>query len=152
MKTCPGCGTPKGNGEARCEVCGAVLTSEDIAPGNTEPTDAAEVTAIGTGPYLVVVSTGDKIPLTKPEIVIGREDPVRNISPDIDTTPIGGLEGGVSRRHAKLTESNGQYSIEDLSSTNYTLVNKEKLRPATPRQLTPGDEIHLGRVALSYRP
>ena len=130
MKTCPGCGNPKGNGEARCEVCGAVLTSEDIAPGNTEPTDASEVKAIGTGPYLVV-STGDKIPLTKPEIVIGREDPGRNIFPDIDTTPIGGLKGRVSPRHAKLTESNGQYSIEDLSSTNYTLVNKEKLRPAT---------------------
>ena len=111
---------------------------------------AAEEEESITGPYLVVVSTGDKIPLTKPEMVIGREDPISNIFPDIDTTPFGGLEGGVSRKHAKLIESAGQYSIEDLNSTNYTLVNKEKQEPSTPRQLAAGDEIRLGRVALLY--
>ena len=38
-------------------------------------------------PHLVVVSTGEKILLTEQEAIIGREDPISSIFPDIDTTP-----------------------------------------------------------------
>ncbi len=135
--------------------------SDEGEAGEPESTDPAGDVVAATesdadadgdlaGPHLVVVTTGDKIPLTKPEMVIGREDPISNIFPDIDTTPFGGLEGGVSRKHAKLIEAEGEYSIEDLNSTNYTLVNKEKQEPASPRKLIAGDEIRLGRVAMLY--
>lgn len=139
--------------EASAEASGAADASEETeASGDT--TDVIEELPVEeediVGPYLVVVSTGDKIPLTSSEIVIGREDPISNIFPDVDTTPFGGLEGGVSRKHAKITESGGTYHIEDLNSTNYTLVNKEKLDPSNPRQLTAGDEIRFGRIALLF--
>lgn len=101
-------------------------------------------------PHLVVVSTGDKILLTKQEMIIGREDPISSIFPDIDTTPFGGLEGGVSRKHARMYEENGAYYIEDLNSTNYTLINKQKIDPSSARPLAAGDEIRLGRVALLF--
>lgn len=133
------------------------VESEEVAePVDAEPAEVTDASSPedtdtpDTGAYLVVVSTGDKIPLVNPETVIGREDPISNIFPDIDTTPFGGLEGGVSRKHAKITQVDDQYHIEDLSSTNYTLVNKEKLEPATPRKLAAGDEIRLGRVALLF--
>jgi len=101
-------------------------------------------------PHLVVVSTGDKILLTKEEAIIGREDPISSIFPDIDTTPFGGLEGGVSRKHARVYEKDGAYYIEDLNSTNYTLINKQKMVSSSSQQLVVGDEIRLGRVALLF--
>ncbi|MBT5873183.1 MAG: FHA domain-containing protein [Candidatus Latescibacteria bacterium] len=127
-----------------------VSTDENASDVADELVEVADDGEQLEGPYLVVVTTGDKIPLTKPEMVIGREDPISNIFPDIDTTPFGGLEGGVSRKHAKLIESAGQYSIEDLNSTNYTLVNKEKQEPSAARPLVAGDEIRLGRVAMLF--
>lgn len=130
--------------------------ADDVETVDAEPVEVTDASSPedtetpDTGAYLVVVSTGDKISLVNPETIIGREDPISNIFPDIDTTPFGGLEGGVSRKHAKITQEDDQYHIEDLSSTNYTLVNKEKLEPATPRKLAAGDEIRLGRVALLF--
>ena len=101
-------------------------------------------------PHLVVVSTGEKILLTEQDAVIGREDPISSIFPDIDTTPFGGLEGGVSRKHARVYEKDGSYYIEDLNSTNYTLINKQKVDPSSSQPLAAGDEIRLGRVALLF--
>ena len=101
-------------------------------------------------PHLVVVSTGEKILLTEQEAIIGREDPISSIFPDIDTTPFGGLEGGVSRKHARGYEKDGSYYIEDLNSTNNTLINKQKVDPSSSQPLAAGDEIRLGRVALLF--
>lgn len=136
--------------EAAEDLSAEVASDDDVSDVADESVESAADEDQIEGPYLVVVTTGDKIPLTKPEMVIGREDPISNIFPDIDTTPFGGLEGGVSRKHARLIESAGQYSIEDLNSTNYTLVNKEKQEPSAARPLVAGDEIRLGRVAMLY--
>ena len=87
----------------------------------------------------------------KSEILIGREDPVSNIYPDVDLTPHGGEDGGVSRLHAKIFLQNGQYMIEDENSTNFTFVNKQKLAPKTPTPINNGDEIRLGRVVLKFQ-
>ena len=105
-----------------------------------------------TAPTLVVESDGKSFDLGgKSEILIGREDPVSNIYPDVDLTPHGGEEGGVSRLHAKIFLQNGQYMIEDENSTNFTFVNKQKLAPKTPTPINNGDEIRLGRVALKFQ-
>ena len=86
----------------------------------------------------------------KSEVLIGREDAVSNIFPEVDLAPHGGEEGGVGRRHARITVSNGQYMIEDLSSINFTFVNKLKIPPKTPTPIKNGDEIRLGRVVLKF--
>jgi pSer/pThr/pTyr-binding forkhead associated (FHA) protein len=97
----------------------------------------------------VVVASGAEIPLPEgDEILIGREDPVSGIYPEIDLTPHGGEEGGVSRQHARLTVEEGNYFVEDLDSTNFTFVNKQKLTPKTRTSVNDGDEIRCGRVAL----
>jgi pSer/pThr/pTyr-binding forkhead associated (FHA) protein len=86
----------------------------------------------------------------KSEVLIGREDPVSNIYPDVDLTPHGGEEGGVSRQHARLLINNGQYLIEDQNSTNYTYVNRQRLPAKVPTPIKDGDDIRLGRVALKF--
>jgi len=85
------------------------------------------------------------------EALVGREDPLSNTFPDVDLTPHGGEEGGVSRRHFKITLGEGQYAIQDLNSTNSTWLNRTRLQPGLPVVLRDGDEIRAGRVRLVFR-
>jgi len=85
------------------------------------------------------------------EALVGREDPYSGVFPDIDLTPHGGEEGGVSRRHFKITLTGGQYMVEDLNSTNFTILNRQRLQPGVPMVLADGDEIRAGRVRLVFR-
>lgn len=140
---CPACGTEIESGDAFCSACGFALQAAPV------PAPAAAVVA---GPRLVVVASGAEIPLAAgEEILIGREDPVSGLYPDVDLTPHGGEDGGVSRRHARIVVEGGNYSIEDLDSTNFTFVNKQKLTPKVRQQVHDGDEIRCGRVALVLR-
>lgn len=85
------------------------------------------------------------------ETTLGRIDAASRSYPDIDFTPYNGMEAGVSRRHAKLTRlGEGRFFIMDLSSTNSTYVNGEKLEPFEPRVLAEGDEIHLGSLKMVF--
>jgi pSer/pThr/pTyr-binding forkhead associated (FHA) protein len=100
----------------------------------------------------VVSVSGAEIPLPeKDEILVGREDPVSGVYPDVDLTPHGGEEGGVSRRHARLIAEGGKYYVEDLDSTNFTFVNKQKLAPRTRQEVGEGDHIRFGRVEVALR-
>ena len=87
----------------------------------------------------------------KDNIVIGREDAVSSIFPDIDLTPHGGEEGGVSRSHARIFFQNGQYMIEDENSTNFTFLNRQRLAAKTPTPLHDNDEVRFGRVLLRFK-
>jgi hypothetical protein len=144
-------------GSAFCDECGERL---DVASTQAEPAAVAPspppaplAPAVSAeAPKLVVEADNTTFDLAgKTEIVIGREDPVSNIYPDVDLTPHGGEEGGVSRLHAKLFVTSGQYLIEDQNSTNFTFVNRQKLAPKTPTPVKDGDEIRLGRVIMKFQ-
>ena len=102
---------------------------------------------------LVVQATNALLPFPpgKTEILVGREDPVSGVFPDIDLTGHGGDEGGVSRQHARLFLQGDRVFIEDLNSTNYTHVNQQRLTPGQPHPLDAGDEVRFGRVKLVYQ-
>jgi pSer/pThr/pTyr-binding forkhead associated (FHA) protein len=101
---------------------------------------------------LVVSGTNVTLPFPpgKSEFIIGREDPVSGVFPEIDLTDHGGDEGGVSRQHARIFLQGSQVLIEDLNSTNYTYVNQQRLTPGQPQPLNDGDEVRFGRVKLVY--
>jgi pSer/pThr/pTyr-binding forkhead associated (FHA) protein len=101
---------------------------------------------------LVIQSLNISIPVPsgKQTVVIGREDPVSGIFPDIDLDPHGGHEAGVGRRHAQLVLQSGQILLEDLDSVNGTVVNKVKLLPNKPHPLQHGDEVRFGKMVLIY--
>jgi hypothetical protein len=137
---CPACGAEIEPGDAFCSACGYALEAPAAAP------------APATGPRLVVSASSAEIPLPAgDEFLVGREDPVSGIYPEVDLTPHGGEEGGVSRRHARIVVENGEYYVEDLDSTNFTFVNKQKLAPKTRQRIADGDEIRFGRVAVVFR-
>ena len=147
------------DGSMFCDECGERLDPQSAggaAPVSTASSAPAAVVAAPAAPAttakLVVESDNATFDLSgKSEAMIGREDPVSNIYPDVDLTPHGGEEGGVSRLHAKIFLQGSQYMIEDQNSTNFTFVNKQKLAPKTPTPIKEGDEIRLGRVALLFK-
>jgi pSer/pThr/pTyr-binding forkhead associated (FHA) protein len=79
---------------------------------------------------------GGEFPLkAEKHIVIGR-------SSELDMVLV---EDMVSRKHAKISFSDGKITIEDLGSTNGTFVNGEKVKQA---RLKEGDRILIGTSIL----
>jgi hypothetical protein len=145
-----------------CDECGSYLQGGNQK--ETDPLAAAEVTWMEreetievpeeevVSPVSLKLSIPDsgrdvELPLAK-EVNIGRLDPASASFPDIDLTSDGGLEKGVSRRHAKITRRGSEVFIEDLGSINGTFLNRKKLTPYLPQALKSGDELQLGRLIL----
>ena len=145
-----------------CEECGAYLSGGDQK--ETVPLVVAEViwmageeTSEASGgevisPLGLKLTIPDsrrdvEVPLTK-EVNIGRLDPTSVSFPEVDLTSDGGLERGVSRRHAKITRRGSEVFVKDLGSINGTFLNRKKLTPYLPRALRSGDELQLGELIL----
>ena len=168
-QTCPSCGAANPAGEAFCSNCGVSMLGAPAAvatpaPAAVEPDDdllqaspapaqsAAVASPADLQARLIVEADNQEFDLSgKDNILIGREDAVSNIFPDVDLTPHGGEEGGVSRLHARIFNENGQYMLEDENSTNFTYLNCQRLAGKTPTQLHDNDEIKLGRVLLRFK-
>lgn len=173
---CPNCGHANIAGSIFCENCGTKLQqpppagkpNEEPKPAVAGPAPAASTAepkveeAAPETPAppkldsipgrLVIVETNVSLPIPpgSQSIVIGREDPVSGVFPDLDLDPHGGHEAGVGRRHAQLLLKDGQVFIEDLDSVNGTAVNKQKIEPRKPFPIHPGDEVRLGKMILNY--
>src|SRR3954451_14323479 len=60
-----------------------------------------------------------------------------------------GSDTEISRRHARFRPlETGQVVVEDLGSTNGTLVNGQRITAA--RALLPGDRVTLGQTTLQF--
>ena len=91
-------------------------------------------------PSLVVVSQVEGYRLFeiyKDKVVIGRGDDADLVLPNIS----------VSRHHAQLVLEGSQATLQDLNSSNGTLVNGKKSEAVV---LVSGDEITLGKFNLVY--
>lgn len=145
------------DGSAFCDECGEPLTG--AAPAAAAPQQAAPSAPPAEAGTQVCPSCGAVNPADNQEfdlagkdnITIGREDAVSSIYPDVDLTPHGGEEGGVSRLHARIFNENGQYLLEDENSTNFTFLNRQRLAAKTPTPLSDNDEVRLGRVLLRFK-
>jgi hypothetical protein len=55
----------------------------------------------------------------------------------------------VSQLHAKISDRNGAWVVEDLGSTNGTYLNQRKV--TVPTELSAGDRIRIGKTILEVR-
>jgi len=116
-----------------------------------EPPPAPPQPAGAAAPRLVLDDGKEvALPTDKREIIIGREDPISGIFPEVDLTPYGGESGGVSRQHARLNNNNGQWTLTDLNSTNYTRVDGAKIEPNVAVPIAGGAKLQFGRVAMTF--
>ncbi len=81
-------------------------------------------------------------------IILGRSDMRTRFVPDIDLTPYGALERGVSREHAQLHLEGDYLYITDLESTNGTFIADKRLEPRVPTQIRKGDDLLFGRLSV----
>ncbi len=141
---CKECNMENIDGALFCEECGAKMTEEP---------EFHETDIDGEAEKLVLASSDGSvldIP-AKDEVVIGREDPISEVFPDVDLTGLGGMENGVSRRHAVIHRAGADYTVEDMGSTNGTYINKKKLQPHAPQTIKPGDELRFGKLSLKLQ-
>ena len=57
-------------------------------------------------------------------------------------------DGHVSRRHLRVRWTGKGFQVEDLNSSNGTIVNGDRLEPFRRRALGPGDLVRIGRLEL----
>jgi hypothetical protein len=88
--------------------------------------------------------------ITKKDTVVGRIDPKRGFSPDIDLSPID-QKMSVSRQHARIRYEETFFYIEDLKSHNKTRLGELPLAPLKPEMLRHGDIVHLGSLRLVFK-
>jgi pSer/pThr/pTyr-binding forkhead associated (FHA) protein len=93
---------------------------------------------------------GQSFNLTRETTTLGRSDPLEGVDPDVDLAVHGGYERGVSRRHALIRRDGESWSLEDLGSTNGTVLNREKVTPGGSVSLSEGDVIHLGHLKAVF--
>lgn len=82
----------------------------------------------------------------KDKYVVGRADSQSGNFPDIDLTPFGGVEEGVSRVHACFQRTEDALTIIDMNSSNGTYLNGQRMVPNQPRVLQDGDEVRFGKL------
>ena len=96
-----------------------------------------------------VVGTASTIQVQVSEVMtIGRADPERDITPDINLSPYSAHMLGVSRRHAVITAKDNSITVKDLGSSNGTRLNGFALKANQPYRLRHGDEITFGRLTV----
>ncbi|MBL8116249.1 MAG: FHA domain-containing protein [Anaerolineae bacterium] len=162
MITCPYCGHKDREGVMFCEECGQNLQRPAERTITVSPTkrfeqstaDLAARVTWGTARFgqdaFIIIHIRD---VTEPiilrpsdKLVMGRADGTSPTRPDLDLTPYGALERGVSRIHAAIGRSDDTLTLVDLGSANGTYLNGQRLVTDQPRILRDGDEIRLGRL------
>ena len=59
-------------------------------------------------------------------------------------------DGTVSSHHARLAHVGGQWTVEDLNSTNHTLLNGERVLPGRVTTLPSRGRLTVGDVGISF--
>ncbi len=94
---------------------------------------------------LIVISSGQVIPLTGDVMVVGRQDPILGIFPDVALA-----DKTVGRRHAHLRNQHGTFTVEDLNALNKTRLNGVTLTPHEERVLKDGDILRFGSIEVRF--
>lgn len=136
---CLACGFENQTGSKFCSECGEKLAVVAVAPALAE---AAPIRLVS--PRGVIYFP----PSETSTWLIGREDPVNDIHPDVDLTPHD-PEATVSRRHAQITLAGRQCLLTSIASTNWTKLNGAILTPQQAALVRPGDRIEFGRCAVT---
>ena len=127
VKICD-CGAENDVSARKCSVCGEDIS--DIIPSLKKETSQFHSYLLSSLDNMVSLS------LQYPcNIIVGREN---GLADYLKTKPF------VSRRHAKFTVTTEGLFIENLSKSNGTYVNNEKIDDDTAYKLCIGDKIGLG--------
>jgi len=129
--TCPVCGANSPGGEIYCSDCGFLLSGTPVEVEVSLPAESV--------PKLVDPSSGREFTLKSGVNTVGRQD-----------TDVLLSHPTVSRRHAQITVEEGRCVVEDVGSTNGTVVNGRQIGQGQSVELSDGDEVIFGSVRLLF--
>jgi eukaryotic-like serine/threonine-protein kinase len=92
--------------------------------------------------------------LHKDDNLLGRRDPMSNIFPEVDLSKYD-PQTKISRRHARIWRDGSNFMVEDLGSSNGTILARSlnesmRLVPNQPQVLAAGDKIRVGDAILHF--
>jgi ribosomal protein L40E len=126
------CGAKNAPNARKCSSCDEDIS--DIIP-------TADMEEEKTAPTTFVLSSLDgqyAFKITADDITVGRENAMCEYL---------AAKSYVSRSHARITKVNNELFIENLSNTNFTYINNQRITETT--KLQDGDEIGLGGTNLN---
>ena len=149
-----------------CGFCGQRIVATDMFCafcGSKQPLAQhgvhSEVYARSVGTARLVIEGTSELNapaygLEKNENLVGRRDPMSNIFPEVDLSKYD-PQTKISRRHAKIWRDGGSYLLEDLGSSNGTILltnvsDTLRLLPHQPHPLASGDRIRIGDTTLHF--
>ncbi len=116
-------------------------TGTRAAPGRRRDGDTASMPSSAEAAVLALMENGERVReyrLGSDAMVLGRL-----AGSDVEIA-----DPGASRRHAEIRLDGDDYVLEDLNSTNGTLVNDSQV---SRHVLRTGDRITIGRTVLEFR-
>ena len=129
-------------GEARVAAVPTPVGADET-PRGVQPARACPAS------IFLEAESGRRVDVPSQEVVIvGREDMRSGIRPDVDLTLDGASAAGVSRRHCRLLQMPDGWYLEDLMSTNFTVLNGKALTAHQPVPVKDGDDLRLGKLRL----
>jgi serine/threonine-protein kinase len=149
-----------------CGFCGQRIVATDLYCafcGSKQPIAQqgvhAEIYArSGVTAKLVVDGTSELqapvFSLEKNDNIVGRRDPQANIFPEVDLSRFD-PQTKISRRHARIWNEGGTFLVEDLGSSNGTVLvpsldGSVRLQPHHPHPIGNGDRLRLGDTTLHF--
>lgn len=159
--TCSNCSHINPLGSGFCEECGTPLAAGGGGQAVVAPPPIQQPYQPVIPPPVIpsaaptslkfILPSGAQVPFPASPSntwVIGREDPVSGIHPEIDLTPHD-PEQTISRRHAQISLQSGQPVLTSLTSTNWTKLNGARIVVNQPQVIKAGDKIEFAKCAVT---
>ena len=104
-------------------------------------------------PWLILLAVGTETPQyvrleLKTQLTIGCIDPDSGVAPDVDLSPYGARQMGVSSHHIVLHAAQGGVHLRDLGSLYGTTLNRFALDPNKLYRVREGDMVELGGLSI----
>jgi serine/threonine protein kinase len=149
---CGFCGKQIVASDVFCAFCGS---QQPIAQQSFHQIPVKALTGVTAKLYVVLTNDLESAGFTleKDDNLIGRRDPMSNIFPEVDLSKYD-PQTKISRRHARIRLEGANFLLEDLGSSNGTILmsgsESARLLPHQQRLLTNGDRIRVGDTTLQF--
>lgn len=149
-----------------CGFCGQRIVATDLFCAFCGSKQPIAQQGVHSGIYssgsatakLFVEGTGElsapTFSLLKDENLVGRRDPMSNIFPEVDLSKYD-PQTKISRRHARIWREGSNFLVEDLGSSNGTILSavsndSVRLAPHKPHTIVSGDKLRIGDTTLHF--
>jgi len=157
---CPMCGQENRPGSLLCVHCGRMLTGViytrklALPAEQTKPVEQPSADDLVSATRPITFEIDDqKFSMTIAEsIIFGRQsDFPEEPQPDVDLTPYGAHEKGVSRRHLRIKRKDSHLYATDIGSSNGSWLNGHRLTVYGEYPIRNSDELRLGLMRIKVR-